>query len=362
MATEKLTFPLESVHRANGARFMTAFGYELPADYGDALAEQRLVAEAAGQIDQSYATILDLTGKDWREVLDRVFSSPVKGLELLQGQAGCLLSAKGKLVAAFRLYALTEERVRLVFDGPLPEASRKAIERYTFLADIEVAVPAEKPTVVAVQGPRAAEVLGAVFAEATLLPEEDVCVELPWSVGGLYAVRGGQTPEGGFELWVPEAVLEAVWLALLDATRSVGGDAIGQTAFDALRIEAGAPRRGQEYTEDSFPNEVGWERALTYDKCYVGQEIVARMRTYGQVHRRLKGLRLSCDASEAPKAALSSAGEAVGVVTSSAQSARLGPIALALVKRRFWDLTQVTVELPGGSVEGELVELPLVRI
>ena len=77
--------------------------------------EQRFVHRAAGLLDQSYRGILDLSGKDLLSSLDGVFSSPVKDLSCGQGQASCLLSAKGRLVSAFHLFALPEGDVRLVW-------------------------------------------------------------------------------------------------------------------------------------------------------------------------------------------------------------------------------------------------------
>ena len=175
---------------------------------------------------------------------------------------------------------------------------------------------------------------------------------------------GGETPEGGHELWVPSESIAQVWDALLDGIRAAGGRACGQDAAEVLRVEAGQARFGKDYDEDSFPNEIGWEHALTYDKCYVGQEVVARMRTYGEVNRKLRGLLAGTDgASLAPGDPVYAGDEEAGRVTSFTYSTRLGKsLALASVKRRFWKESGLSVKSDDEELSVEQIDLPFVRL
>ena len=354
-----LRLPLDSLHRRSAVDWTEDLGYELPRCFTDAMEEQRAVAETVGLLDESYRGVIDLVGAGIAEALEKVVSSRVGELEPGYGQPSCLLSAKGRLVGAFHLYALEGGDYRLVFREPLSESVCVALERYMFLADIEV-VPQRGIVVLALQGPRAIDLCKA-WRPGVVVPE--ALQELVAAGGGVILQRGGQTPEGGCELWVPTGDLERVWTELGERVTAAGGQIVGYEASEALRVEAGVARWSKDYTDESFPNEIGWEPALKYDKCYVGQEIVARMRTYGQVHRQLRGLVLEASVLPPVGAVVQVAGQDVGVVTSAAHSARLGrPLALALIKRKAWQVEQVRIEGEGESAEAAVVELPFVPV
>ena len=129
-----------------------------------------------------------------------------------------------------------------------------------------------------------------------------------------------------------------------------------EEAAECLRIESGRPRLGFEMGDDMIPQEAGLnERAVSFDKgCYVGQETVARLHYKGKPNRHLRGLRLSALAERGSELRLGD--RAVGRLGSVCESPRLGPIALALVRREA--APGDTVEVGDGGVTGEVVELP----
>ena len=356
---------LADLHRAAGASLEVDVerGVELPRRFADARREQAAFATSAGLVDASWQGVADLRGPNVARVLRGVFTSAVTNLSPGEGQPSALLTARGRIVALFHIFLLAPDRCRLVFTEPARPGLLRQIERYVALSDIAVEERDDSVAVLAVQGPRTTDVLAAAGWTGDLAAAP-LCLARGEIAGApVDACRGGPTPEGGCLLWVPRAALAEVWERLAASTREAGGLPAGAEAFDALRIEAGRARYRCEYDDESFPNEVRWEHALTYDKCYVGQEIVARMKTYGEVHRRLKGLRLP-DGGEggiARGAALLAGDEDAGIVTSTCASVRLdAPIALALVKRKHWDRASVEVETPAGRVEAEVVELPFV--
>jgi folate-binding protein YgfZ len=129
-----------------------------------------------------------------------------------------------------------------------------------------------------------------------------------------------------------------------------GSVEVGSDAAEILRVEAGRPRLGQDADETNLPDEVGLQSAVAPDKgCYVGQEVVARLRTYGRVNRRLVGFRFP-DAPLTRGAVFPDpvkAGHELGRVTSSVVSPRFGPIGLGLA---FRDVPEgATLEGPPGS-------------
>ena len=115
-------------------------------------------------------------------------------------------------------------------------------------------------------------------------------------------------------------------------------------------------RYGLDYDEERFPTEVHHGHRLTYDKCYVGQEVLARMRTYGHANRRVFHLTTQ-DGVSLPLGAVVRSGEnEAGTVSSSCFSwRRASPLGIAMVKRKYWDSGELSIE--GGSVV-VLEELP----
>src|SRR5690606_19891412 len=106
----------------------------------------------------------------------------------------------------------------------------------------------------------------------------------------------------GFDLFVPANSLGAVADKLIAAAKQMSGRASGWNALEVARIEAGIPRFGADMDETNLPPEAGLEsRAISYSKgCYIGQEVIARIRTYGQVAKALRGLRLADDLKTLP--------------------------------------------------------------
>ena len=106
----------------------------------------------------------------------------------------------------------------------------------------------------------------------------------------------------GFDLFIPNGGIRTAAERLMTLAKEVGGRAAGWNAFEIARIEAGIPRYGADMDETNLPPETGTEeRSISYTKgCYSGQEVIARIRTYGQVAKALRGLTLPSDLRELP--------------------------------------------------------------
>ena len=265
-------------------------------------------------------------------------------------------------MAAFQLFHLADGSFRLTFREPLREAVVAAINKYAFFNDILLTDRTPDLAVLSLEGLRASQVVSRAFSLGSAdLPEKPLSFRpLAFEGKALFVVRGGESPEGGVDIWAERAALERIWETLLLGARSLGGGPAGWEAAESLRVEAGVPSYGTDYDEESFPNEVGLEPALTYDKCYVGQEVVARIRTYG---RRLQGVLLPDLRLPKFGAALKVGEGEAGQITSRARSSRMGRgVALALVKRQYWEAKSAWLEMEGGSAEAQVVELPPVRL
>jgi folate-binding protein YgfZ len=147
--------------------------------------------------------------------------------------------------------------------------------------------------------------------------------------------------------------------ALRDALVSAGAAPAASAALEVLRIEAGRPAWGIDMDEETLAQEAGLDTldAISYTKgCYTGQEVVARVHFRGHVNRVLRGL---CAATLAPGDAQVFAGDAiVGTVRSRAVSPRLGPVALAMMRREVEPGATVTLRFASGDVSATVVALP----
>lgn len=301
-----------------------------------------------------------VAGPDCAELLHGLVTNEVKRLAPGEGAHAALLTPKGKMRA--ELAVLRTAEAELVLDcepslaGPLAAIlagyvpfSRSALEDRTASSGV-----------VHVEGPTASEVLASAGIDA---PPDVPFAHLPGAVSGVAVrvVRVSRAGEEGFDLRVPPEGAEAL-LALLEAH---GTQRVDAAVLEAGRIEAGIPRWGAELDETVLPNEAWLERtAISYTKgCYLGQETVARLKTYGHVNRHLVALLLPSGCAAGPGDSVRAGGETVGRVTSAVDSPLHGRrVALAFVKREHEAPgTTLAVDTPSGPVEGVVAAVPLGR-
>jgi folate-binding protein YgfZ len=171
----------------------------------------------------------------------------------------------------------------------------------------------------------------------------------------------------GFDLFVPNSSLGAVADKFITAAKQIGGRACGWQAFETARIEAGIPRFGMDMDETNLPLECGIEnRAVSYNKgCYIGQEVINRIHSFGHVNRELRGLRLADDLKPLPQRGdkLFQAGKEVGHITSAVKSPALGAnIAFGYVRREANQIgTELVLQTAAGESSAKIVELPFVK-
>ena len=181
---------------------------------------------------------------------------------------------------------------------------------------------------------------------------EDVAIEDVTGVYGEWLAIGGADapPPAGAVLFEHPLGAGIVGAGRMTAT-------IGPEELEALRIEAGVPRWGMDMDENTIPNEAGLEsRAISYDKgCYIGQETIARIKTYGHVNRQLVQLALETDVTPARGGRILDGAREVGQVTSAVRSQRLGkPLALGYVRR---ELARTGIKLRIAETNAEVTKV-----
>ena len=197
-------------------------------------------------------------------------------------------------------------------------------------------------------GPTAA----AVMQNAGLvLPASDTSLE---TFAGVPARLLRRT--GGWRLLLPASAATAA-THLLGAA---GAQALTPESYNIWRVEAGLPEAGFEWVDEYTPLETGLVRAVSDSKgCYTGQEVIARQITYDKVTRQLAGLQLSAPAQLGERVYPLDGEAPAGVITSTAQSPRFGPIALAVLKRpHHLPGTAVSLGAPSNERRGHVTGLP----
>ena len=289
------------------------------------------MAVPAWIVDRTHRGRLALTGGDAAAFLDGQLSNDISALAPGTGCRAALLTPKGKMLADVRVlrtpdggeYWLETERVAL-------QALFDALRRGVIGWDAELHKRTLEQTTVSLVGETSALAVHASAQDA---------------LGGAAVLRVG-TPEGE-DVICATADAGAV-RAALDAAE------LGEVEADVLRVEAGVPLYGAELDDSVIPQEAALnDTHVSFTKgCYVGQETVARLHWRGKPNRHLRGLRLSEPVE--PGTPLVLGEREVGRVASSVVSPRLGPIALALVRRE----AAPGDELQAGGATAVVSELP----
>lgn len=286
-------------------------------------------------------------------------SADINSLAEDRGVPACLLSVSGKIVSPLGVFALKSEHL-LVGPAASISTAAAALARMSPLADCTTKDLTGTRAAWLLVGPRRAAILEALAGRPSD-PGPDGIRSLATSAGEALVCADFFSGPPAHILLAPagaEARFEGV---LAGAASAAGAVPLGGTALEILRLESGAAAWGRESGPDCFPQEVGLERAVHPSKgCYLGQEIMARLRDRGHVNRLLVGLRLDSTASPGD-AVEDEAGLVVGRVSSVAPSSRLGaPLALAFVKTDRSAVGQSLVVRAGAArVGAEVLALPI---
>lgn len=354
------TSPLYSLHSAAGARLLPADEHDPLLTYGAVPAEYAAAQAGAALFDETDRGLLVARGAEAAAFLHRLLANEVRKLQPGEGNANLLLSPKGKVRFAVDV-ACHADRIELSTHPGADEALLAALDMYLFSEAVELARESERHAPVSVLGPRAAAIVREVlrvdapvddhaFAYGRLGDAEVLVQALP--LHGSQAWRLDAGPEHVVELW--------------NALAAAGARPTGRVVADILRVEAGAARPGEDIDDTVYPQEARLERAFSLDKgCYIGQEVVAKIDTYGGLNKRLVALAVSHDDPVARGTRLfrrdADSGEwrDLGVVTSWAYSfVRDTGLVLAFVKRRH-QAVGTTFRVGEGGAEATIVALPV---
>ncbi len=353
--------PLHSVHAALGARFGAFAGWELPMVYTSILDEHQAVRNRVGMFDVSHLGHLEVFGPDALAQLQLLVTQDLTVLEAGRACYTPMLTPKGAILDEMIIYHLQPDRFRLVVNAANGDKVlawlKSRVNSGTPVEDLRLRVGT-----LALQGPKATEVLGRVCPEApSRLPRYGVGEETLAGRQGWIA-RTGYTGEDGFEIFFPVEDLPSLWEALMEAGKHSGIQPIGLGARDTLRLEAGLPLGGSDLDEKTTPLEAGLEWTVVWQKGpFVGRDALERQRREG-VTRRLVGFELREPGVARTGYPITRGEDKIGQVTSGtmlpgSRAIGLGYVSPSAAKPG----TEIQIEIHGRRVKAEVVKPPFTR-
>ena len=336
--------PLEAAHVAAGASFTDFAGWRMPVRYRSDLAEHDTVRTAAGLFDLSHMAEFLVGGTHAAAFLDAALAGQASAIAVGRAKYSLLLADDGGILDDLVVYRLDDDRFWVVANAANHEvvAAELAARRAHF--DVTVDDETDTCALIAIQGPRACEVLDAV---GSLDSPELRAVRYYGIVAATYGgvpvlvARTGYTGEDGFELYLDASAAPRLW----DDLVAVGAVPCGLAARDTLRLEAGMPLYGHELTRDTRPVEAGLGRISSASTP--GARVLVGLVAEGKRAGRA-GYPVLRD------------GAVIGEVTSGALSPTLGiPIAMAYVDADASAIgTELALDVRGTAIPARVVALP----
>ena len=361
-ATLKHT-PLHGEHVRLGARMVPFAGYEMPVQYPSGIvAEHRAVRESVGLFDVSHMGELEIRGPDALAWVQYVVTNDVSKVDVGQAQYSALCSEQGGVLDDLIVYRF-DDRYMIVVNASNLEKDREWIRSFADRFDAELLDRSEDTALIAVQGPKASDVLARLTT--TDLDGIGYYRFAEGEVAGRPAVisRTGYTGEDGFELYLANADAAHVWRSLLEAGEPEGIQPAGLGARDSLRLEVGYALYGNDLDEQHNAIESGLGWVVKPDKGdFSGRDALVEAKQAG-VARKLVGFQLNERGFPRQGYEIRHEGRTVGNVTSGAHGHSLdrgigmGYVDSAVAKPG----TSVEIMVRGRPLGAEIVRPPFYK-
>ena len=350
--------PLRQIQEPVGATFISygpdGTGVEVVESFGHYEAEYAAIRKGAAIFAMPERGLVEVEGTDRTEFLHRMVTNDTSTLEPGQGRRAFLLNNKGRIIADL-IVLQAAERIWLDLDVFDAAQLKSELDRYLFTEDVTLCDQSAQYAHLSIHGPASLKILEAAAESAIPDFAPLAHTKVPICDSTCVVYRRDETGTPGLHVIAPVDSVESIYTRLADTVgglvpdvdaaagpgpkRALVGRAIGWSAYNIARIEAGTPLYHVDFGPDCLPHETGiLDEAVSFTKgCYCGQEIVARMQSLGHPKRVLVGLGFADERMPIAGAqvfAQPDREEAIGVVTSSTISPMLGgrAIAFAMVK------------------------------
>jgi folate-binding protein YgfZ len=353
---------LQPTHQQLGATFVDQDGWTVPDSYGDDDKEYAAVrTQGLGLIDLSSRGRIKVSGSEAIMFLNGLITNDMKTLAVNSWMPAIFPTVQGRFVASVRVIRCdngTNPEFLLETEAVSSATVMKSIERFTLAGDFRVKDVTAETTMLSVQGAKSADVVQRSLGVDVSDFGKSHAVAVDWNGSRTTVLRATHTGEDGFDLIVNNEHAEKLWSTLLGA----GAIPVGGRTLETLRIEAGIPRYGRDIDDSNVVTETNLDDAISYTKgCYLGQEIIIRIKHRGHVAKKLSGLVLENQATVQPAEVIKSAeGAEIGRITSTTFSPALQKqIALGYV--RYEQTPAGTEVFLNDGTNATVHDLPFVR-
>jgi aminomethyltransferase len=361
--------PLNSVHRASGAKMVDFGGWDMPVNYGSQIEEHNAVRTDAGMFDVSHMCVVDLHGAHVRPFLRGLLANNVDKLQAA-GKAlySCMLNPEGGVIDDLIVYFFREDWFRLVVNAGTAEKDIAWIRQQNDVTNSGISITPRRAdlsdegiALIAVQGPNARakvwQVLPTTQAASEAMKPFNVVIVNDTPFGEVMVARTGYTGEDGFEIGVPATQAEALWNALAAA----GVKPAGLGARDTLRLEAGMNLYGQDMDDGVSPLDAGlaWTVDLVAERDFIGKSALQQkgqqQNFVGLILREKGGI------LRAHQKVIGASGNAGEITSGTFSPSMQQAIALARVPLDVAVGDTVQVEIRDKKLAASVVKLPFVR-
>jgi folate-binding protein YgfZ len=331
---------LQYLHEELGGIFLDGNHSQTPDYYTKVEDEIVSVRNKMGIVDLTGRGKLKISGRDHLKLLQGMLTNDMIKLEVGKGNYAAALTVKGKMLADIRAFKFSdfilfdlEPRINIILGEHLTKF------KLSYKADIDDLTGHYSHFHLC--GPESAEFLESIFKLSTAGMNEYDFKTVLFNETEIYIIKINRTGETGFDLIAQIECSNPLWQNLLREQGNSGLNPFGKIALNSMRIEAGIPVFGIDMDENTIPIEAGLWNALDFDKgCYIGQEVIARIKWRGRVNWHLTGFesREKTAIPEGSKVYNENKDKEIGRITSSTFSEVLGgSIALGYIRREYME-------------------------
>jgi len=352
---------LTPVHRNLGAKMVEFAGYEMPIKYTNLLEEHHAVRTRAGIFDVSHMGEFIIEGANALNLIQYVTSNDASKLKPGQVQYSCLPNDQDGIVDDLLVYCIQPEKYMLVVNASNIDKDWNWIKKHNDRFGANMKNVSDEISLLAVQGPLATEILQQLTpVNLSEIPYYHFTIGEFNKSKDIILSNTGYTGAGGFEIYLPNAVAESTWYAILEAGKSKGLIPCGLGARDTLRLEMGFCLYGNDIDDTTSPIEAGLGWITKFTKDFVNRASLEKQKQEGTI-RKLVGFELLDKGIPRKGYTLHNAvGKKIGIVTSGTQSPSLNkPIGMGYVETAYTQIgTEIYVEIRGKQLKAKVVKTP----
>ena len=354
---------LTDKHISLGAKMVPFAGYNMPVQYEGINAEHNTVRTSVGVFDVSHMGEFILKGENALDLIQRVTSNDASKLYDGKVQYSCLPNEDGGIVDDLLVYRIDEKTYMLVVNASNIEKDWNWIQNYNSKG-VEMHNISDKTSLLAIQGPKAAEALQSLTEVDLASMEYYSFVKGTFAgVDNVIMSATGYTGAGGFEIYFDNEHADKIWDAIFEAGAPLGIRPIGLGARDTLRLEMGFCLYGNDIDDKTSPIEAGLGWITKFSKSFTNSEALLAQKEAG-IKRKLVGFEMIDRGIPRHDYEIAdSEGNIIGKVTSGTQAPSLQKaIGMGYVNKGFdKEGTEVFIVIRNSNIKAKVVKFPFYK-